>query len=360
MSKESSADAPGGTGPRDDRPAAPPGLQEAGAGSHKSVSVLTMFEEKREEFNLELLVGAQGMERRSIETQDVFRPGLALAGYTEYFLMERIQIVGMTEISYLKTIDPQQAEVAIERVMTFEPPCFIVAKGLPVPEYFTRQAEARAIPILRTPLDTTPFIHLLTAYLEFKLAPETSLHGTLVDVDGVGLLLVGESGIGKSECALDLVERGHRLVADDRVRIVRRGQGILMGYGMEASDLLQHHLEVRGVGIVDIYSMYGIRSIRLQKRIEVEVELVAWDPNASYERVGLEDKFIELLGVRLPMVTIPVVPGKNISVICEVIAMNHLLKVRGFHPAKVFNQELIRIMSHKAPPIDPFVFEDIE
>jgi HPr kinase/phosphorylase len=320
----------------------------------------SLYDEQREEFELELLAGATGMERRKIITHDVFRPGLALAGYTRYFLTERVQIVGMTEISYLRTLSPRQAEAAIERVMAFEPPCFIVAKGLPVPGYFLRQADARNIPILRTPKDTTPFIHLLTAYLEHRLAPETSVHATLVDVAGVGLLLVGESGIGKSECALDLVERGHRLVADDRVRIVRRGQGILMGYGTERSDLLMHHLEVRGVGIVDIYSMYGIRSIRLQKRIEVQVELVAWKPGTSFDRIGLEDKFTHVLAVPIPTVTIPVVPGKNLAVVCEVIAMNHLLKVRGFHPARIFNQELVRIMKHTAPAIDPFISEDME
>lgn len=326
----------------------------------KQIPVRALFEEKRAEFQFELLAGEDGLKRRKIVTHDVFRPGLALAGYTKYFLTERVQILGNTELSYLGTMPRVRAAAAIKKVISFEPPCFIVAKGLAVPEYLLREADRRAIPVFRTPMDTTPFIHRLTAYLEFKLAPETSLHGTLIDVDGVGLLLVGESGIGKSECALDLVARGHRLVADDRVRIMRRGEGILMGYGPEMSDMLQHHLEVRGIGIVDIYSMYGIRSIRIQKRIEVQVELVTWDSNANYERVGLEDKFADILGVPIPTVTVPVVPGKNISVICEVISMNHLLKVRGFHPAKIFNQELIRIMTTKSPKIDPFVSEDNE
>jgi HPr kinase/phosphorylase len=326
----------------------------------RHVPVRVLYEEKRAEFHLELLAGSKGLTKRRIVTHDVFRPGLALAGYTKYFLTERVQILGNTELSYLATLPVAQAAAAIKKVISFEPPCFIVAKGLTVPQYLRREAERRGIPVFRTPMDTTPFIHRLTAFLEYKLAPETSLHGTLIDVDGVGLLLVGESGIGKSECALDLVARGHRLVADDRVRIVRRGEGILMGYGPELSDMLHHHLEVRGVGIVDIYSMFGIRSIRIQKRIEVQVELVTWDPNASYERVGLEDKFANVLGVPIPTVTIPVVPGKHISVICEVIAMNHLLKVRGFHPAKLFNQELIRIMSTRSPRIDPFVSDDNE
>lgn len=327
---------------------------------NRRIAVKELLDEKKEEFELELLAGGAGLNERWIVTHDVFRPGLALAGYTEYFLLERVQIVGKTETSYLSTLGEERARAAIERVMSFEPPCFIVAKGLPVPDYFLSQADARRIPILRTPMDTTPFIHRLTAYLEFKLAPEISVHGTLVDVDGVGLLLVGESGVGKSECALDLVERGHRLVADDRVRIVKRGRGILMGYGTELSDLLQHHLEVRGVGIVDIYSMYGIRAIRLQKRIEVQVELVMWQPGMDFERVGLEDHFVEILGVPIPVVKIPVIPGKSLSVICEVIAMNHLLKVRGFHPAKIFNQELIRIMKKQSPTIDPFIDEDVE
>lgn len=326
----------------------------------KCVLTHELFEEKRAEFEFELLAGSRGLKKRKIVTHDVFRPGLALAGYTKYFLTERVQIIGNTELSYLRALPREKARAAIKRVISFEPPCFIIAKGLAAPQYLLREAERRDIPVFRTPMDTTPFIHRLTAFLEYRLAPETSLHGTLIDVDGVGLLLVGESGIGKSECALDLVARGHRLVADDRVRIVRRGEGILMGYGPAMSDMLQHHLEVRGIGIVDIYSMFGIRSIRIQKRIEVQVELVTWDPNASYERIGLEDKFANIMGVPIPTVTVPVVPGKNISVICEVIAMNHLLKVRGFHPAKIFNQELIRIMSTKSPKIDPFVSEDNE
>jgi len=326
----------------------------------KAIAVRTLFEEKQSEFALELLAGESGLDERRIVTYDVFRPGLALAGYTKYFLTERIQIIGMTETSYLETLAPTQAQQAIKDVMSFEPPCFVVAKGLPVPDFMLRDANERNIPILRTPMDTTPFIHRLTAYLEYKLAPEITLHGTLIDVDGVGMLLVGESGIGKSECALDLVERGHRLVADDRVLIVRRGEGILMGYGTEPSDLLMHHLEVRGVGIVDIYSMYGIRSIRLQKRVEVQVELTAWTQGMTFERVGLEDGAAEILGVTIPAVKVPVVPGKNISVICEVIAMNHLLKIRGFHPARIFNEELIRIMRPRSPKIDPFISDDVE
>jgi HPr kinase/phosphorylase len=326
----------------------------------KSISVRELLDERQDEFELEVLAGRNGLSRRRVVTFDVFRPGLALAGYTKYFLTERVQMVGTTELSYLQTLAAEQAAQAIKDVMAFEPPCFIVAKGLPVPDFMLRDADERQIPVLRTPMDTTPFIHRLTAFLEFRLAPETTCHGTLIDVDGVGMLLVGESGIGKSECALDLVERGHRLVADDRVRILRRGEGILMGYGTEPTEMLRHHLEVRGVGIVDIYSMYGIRSIRLQKRIEMQVELATWRPGMSFERVGLEDRTADILGVKIPTVTVPVLPGKNISVICEVIAMNHLLKIRGFHPARIFNEELVRVMRPNKPKIDPFISDDVE
>jgi HPr kinase/phosphorylase len=288
-----------------------------------------------------------------------------LAGYTEKFLAERVQILGSTELSYLKTLSSTQMKKAINNVLAFTPPCFIIAKNLALPEGFATIANKLKVPVFRTSLDTTLFIHQLTAYLDYKLAPETYLHGDLVDVYGVGLLLVGESGIGKSECALDLVERGNRLVADDLVKVQRRGEGIIMGQSAARSPAMQYHIEIRGVGIVDIYALFGIRSVRTRKRIEVQIELVRWQEGMDYERVGLEEQYTEILGVKIPLVRIPVMPGKNLALICEVIAKNHLLKIMGYHPAKMFNEELLKIMKGKGdkeayPQIDPWVIRDIE
>lgn len=312
----------------------------------KSLPVRSLLSEKGRDLELEALTGELGLDRE-ITVADINRPGLAFAGYTGYFLKERIQIIGQTEVSYLLTLSPQLRAEAIQRVADLSPPCFIVAKGLELPEEFLPEATQAQIPVLRTPMDTTPFIHLLTDYLSFKLAPDIYTHGSLVDVYGVGLLIVGESGIGKSECALDLVARGHRLVADDLIRIIRPDSGVLIGCGAEQSRLLQHHMEIRGIGIIDIYSIFGIRAIRLQKRVEVEVELVRWQPQLDYERLGIEEESVEILGVKIPRVRVPVIPGKHISVILEVVAQNHLLKLRGYRPAERFNQELMRVMRER-------------
>jgi len=331
----------------------------------KSILTRILYEEKNADFQLELLAGEAGLDIRKIVTEDIYRPGLALAGYTEKFLAERVQILGSTELSYLKTLSSTQMKKAINNVLAFTPPCFIIAKNLALPEGFATIANKLKVPVFRTSLDTTQFIHQLTAYLDYKLAPETYLHGDLVDVYGVGLLLVGESGIGKSECALDLVERGNRLVADDLVKVQRRGEGIIMGQSAARSPAMQYHIEIRGVGIVDIYALFGIRSVRTRKRIEVQVELVRWQQGMDYERVGLEEQYTEILGVKIPLVRIPVMPGKNLALICEVIAKNHLLKIMGYHPAKMFNEELLKIMKGKGdkeayPQIDPWVIRDIE
>ncbi|MFO7675481.1 MAG: HPr(Ser) kinase/phosphatase [bacterium] len=329
------------------------------ADEFKKLTVGTLLTEKQDEWHLELVAGKAGLENRLLVTPDIHRPGMALAGHTGVFLTERAQIIGSTELSYLESIDEQSARAAVRRVFELGPPCFIVAKGLELPPVWHETADSAAIPILATPMDTTPFIHRLTAYLDYRLAPEDFVHGELVDVFGVGLLITGVSGIGKSECALDLVDRGHRVIADDIVKVLRRGAGILMGYSAARSPMLAHHIEIRGVGIVDIYSLYGVRAIRVQKRIEIEVNLVQWKPGMDYERVGIEDQLAEILGVRIPRVRIPVIPGKNLALVLEVIAKNHILKVFGYHPAKVFNDELMRMMS-RSHQVDPFITDDQE
>jgi len=323
------------------------------------MNVADLLAEKREEWSLEVASGGQGLAANAVATGDINRPGMALAGYTKVFLRERIQIVGSTELSYLATMTPELQHEAVHRLFSLRPPCVIVTKGLSLPEVWKTEADEFNVPVMTTPMDTTPFIHALSAFIDYRLAPKDFVNGELVDVFGVGLLITGDSGIGKSECALDLVDRGHRLIADDLVKVLRRGTGIVMGYSAARTSELAHHIEIRGVGIVDVYSLYGVRAIRIQKRIEVEVKLVHWKPGMDYERTGIEEKLTDILGVRIPRVTIPVIPGKNLALVLEVIAKNHILKVFGYEPAKVFDDALTSVMS-KSPKIDPFIADDPE
>jgi len=309
----------------------------------RTVTVKELLSERRRDLHLEVLAGEGSLERQ-ISTGDISRPGLALSGYMGYYLWERVQIIGITETGYLETLAPDQRREAIGRITSFDLPCIIVTKNLPVQPDLIAVAGERGIPVLRTDIDTTDFIHRFSSYVDNKLAPTTTVHGALVDVYGVGLLFTGESGIGKSECALDLVERGHRLVADDVVFIKRRGLSVLIGYG---NQMLQHHMEIRGVGIIDLATLFGIRAVRMRKRIEVEVRLKRWSDDEDYDRLGLDEKPTTILGVEIPLVTVPVVPGKNISVVAEVIAMNFLLKIYGYRTPEEFNRRLQESMQKK-------------
>jgi len=311
----------------------------------QTLSAARLFEDQQQELQLEQLTESLA-SAKEITVSDIHRPGMALMGFVENFLPERIQILAQTEMTYLATLSPEAVRAAIDRLFQFEMPLIVVCKGLEVPPYLLKRAEERQVPVLRTPLSTTPFIHSLTAYLDFKFAPQATVHGSLVDVYGCGLLFTGRSAIGKSETALDLVERGHRLVADDVVTITRRHGDVLIGSG---NQLLRHHMEIRGLGIIDVQAIFGIRSIRLQKRVEVEVNLREWSAEEEYERVGLDDRKTSILGIEIPLVQVPITPGKNITVIAEVIALNYLIKVTGgYSPAERLNQHLIEIMKRKS------------
>jgi len=311
----------------------------------ESLSAARLFEDQRQDLQLESLTESLA-SRREIIVSDIHRPGMALMGFVENFLPERIQILAQTELTYLSSLTPTQVSEAIDRLFQFDMPLIVVCKGLEVPPYLLQRANAQQVPVLRTPQSTTPFIHSLTAYLDFMFAPQVSVHGSLVDVYGCGLIFTGRSAIGKSETALDLVERGHRLVADDVVTITRRHGDVLIGSG---NQLLRHHMEIRGLGIIDVQAVFGIRSIRLQKRVEVEVRLSEWSSEADYERIGLDERKTSVLGVEIPLVEVPITPGKNITVIGEVIALNYLVKVYGgYSPAERLNQHLIEIMKRKS------------
>ncbi len=276
-----------------------------------------------------------------VSVTDIHRPGLALTGFMQNYLNERIQILGETEILYLNTRAEDVRRESISRLFSVPIPCLIVTRKLDIPADLLAQATEAGVPILRSSMLTTPFIHELTKALADVFAETDQLHGTLVDVYGVGLLFTGRSGIGKSEIALDLLERGHRLVADDTVHVVRIAEDVLIGRG---HDHLQHFMEIRGVGIINAQDLFGIRAVRVQKRVEVEVRLEDWDSTKDWNRDGLDDRKTQLLGVEIPQVTIPLFPGKNITVISEVIAMNHMLKVYGINAAEKFNNLLIDMM----------------
>jgi HPr kinase/phosphorylase len=306
----------------------------------KSLSVKQFLAEARELFSLEL-VNAIDEGALPITVTDIHRPGLALAGFMQNYLNERIQILGETEILYLNTRSEDVRHEAVERMFSVPLVCIIVTRSLDIPGELLRGATRHHVPLLRTSMLTTPFIHELTRYLDDSFAETCEIHGTLVDVYGVGLLFTGPSGIGKSEIALDLVERGHRLVSDDTVHVTRIAADVLIGRGNQH---LRHFMEIRGVGIINVQDLFGIRSVRVQKRIEVEVLLDEWDPRKDWNRAGLDDRLTHILDVPLPQVVIPLFPGKNITVISEVIAMNHMLKVYGINAAEKFNTLLVDIM----------------
>jgi HPr kinase/phosphorylase len=311
--------------------------------SIEHITVATFYKENKERLNLSLLSSENGFNRK-ITTSDTHRPGLALAGFVDLFSYDRVQLLGNTEIRYIKTLSEKQLSQSIDRLIEFEIPCIIISNGNKAPTYLLEAARRRSISIFGTPMTTTTLTHLMGDYLDMKFAPRSSAHGSLVDVYGVGLLVTGRSGIGKSEVALDLVERGHRLVADDVVIITRTAENILIGKGSEVSE---HHIEVRGVGLVDVKKVFGVTGVRLQKRIEVEVRLHDWDATKDWERVGLDVQTTKILDVELPLVNLPINPGKNMTVICETIAMNELMKLHGYHTAKDFNKRLKEFMKSK-------------
>jgi HPr kinase/phosphorylase len=302
----------------------------------RPLTVDELLRTKQETLALELLTDERGLSH-VVPGPDISSPGLVLTGYTERFPADRMQVLGETEIGFLTSLDLERRTQALEAFFAFDIPAVFVSKNQQPPEPLITLALARGIPVIRTALKTAEFYSRIKPFLEERFAPSTTMHGSLADVYGVGLLFVGKSGIGKSEAVLDLIERGHRLVADDMVMVSRRGNEILIGKGHE---LQRHHMEIRGVGIIDIARLFGVRAIRQQKRIEVVVQLEAWDEQAHYDRTGLEPQSAEILGVPIPKVVVPLNPGKNITVIAEVVAMNHLLKYAGIDSAALFNRRL--------------------
>jgi HPr kinase/phosphorylase len=306
----------------------------------RTLTVGTLYSDNRKKLKMQLLNSKQGFGR-NITTPELHRPGLALSGFLDLFTSDRIQVIGNTEVQYLCSLSTQDRERSLSRVLAYELPCIIITDNNKVPGSLLPIADQRKICIFRTKYPTMEFFHYMGDYLNNEFAPKTTMHGTLVDVYGIGVLFTGRSGIGKSEIALDLIERGHRLVADDVVIITKKADEILMGEGRE---LAEHHLEIRGLGLIDTRSTFGIRAVRVHKRIEVEVQLVDFDSKSDYDRTGLEEQYTTILDVKIPLVILPINPGKNITVIAETIALNQLLKIYGHHTPKEFNKKLIAKM----------------
>ena len=286
--------------------------------------------------DFDLLAGAAGLDRR-ITLPYIQKTGLALAGFDEYLHAGRVLVFGESEVRFLERLDSQERTTALRQLLARDLPCVVVTTGFEAAPELRVEAERAAVPVLRTALATPVAIARLTTVLEDRLAPREMHHGVLLDILGLGVMLTGESGIGKSECALDLVVRGHRLVADDTVEIWCRGQAILIG---TCPDLTRHHVEVRGLGLVNVTDLFGVSATRSSKRVELVVHLERWEAGRKYDRLGLESEVVEILGLQLPRVTIPVGPGRNLAMLVEVAVRNQLLRSRGRHAARLLAARL--------------------
>ncbi|OXM14717.1 HPr(Ser) kinase/phosphatase [Paenibacillus herberti] len=287
-------------------------------------------------FQLEILAGEDGL-KRIITTDDLYRPALEMAGYFHYYPKERVQLLGKTELAFIETLDSSERRERLERLCHDETPCILLTRGLEPPLELLEQASEKNIPVLRSQNSTTIFSSRLTNFLERRLAPTTTIHGVLVDLYGMGILITGGSGIGKSETALELVKRGHRLVADDAVEIRQTSDGQLHG---TAPELIRHLLEIRGLGIINVMTLFGAGAVRSNKRISVVIRLENWQPDKQYDRLGLDEETTRIIETDVPLVTVPVRPGRNLAVIIEVAAMNYRLKRMGYNAALQFTTKL--------------------
>ena len=296
---------------------------------------------ERKELGVTVVAGQRGLDR-TVVVPRIQKPGLALTGWPEQLHPQRVLVLGGTEIDYLA--DNEHARTAgIQTLLASEPACVVVCRGREAPIELREAAEARGVPVLGCSAATADFIAAVTTWMADRLAPSTEIHGVLMDVLGIGVLVVGKSGIGKSETALDLVVRGHRLVADD-VIVIRCLRNQLIGRG---AGILGHHMEIRGLGIINIKDLFGISSVREEERIELLVELHEWDAHAEYDRLGFDEQVETMLGLDVPKLRLPVRPGRNLATLIEVAARNQLLKRQGIHSARAFRDRLHRAMVEK-------------
>ncbi|MCR4287736.1 MAG: HPr(Ser) kinase/phosphatase [Deltaproteobacteria bacterium] len=299
--------------------------------------VSEVFDQIRiEQFTMRLVSGEKGLSRE-LATSRIQKPGLLLTGLLEELHSDRLQIFGAAEIGYLTSLSDEKLRLSLSLIERANIPGLIVTRGIEPPGFLVDISRRKDIPLYTTPITSSIFIEGITRHIDELLAPTVTMHGVLVDVLGVGVLITGKSGIGKSECALDLVSRGYRLVSDDVVIIKRLPSAVLMG---TSSDLIRYHMEIRGLGIVNIKDIFGITAIRERKQLDIVVELVKWEPADEHDRLGLEEIAYDILGVNLPHMRLPVTPGRSIASIVEVAARNQILKIMGHHPAKAFKAAL--------------------
>jgi HPr kinase/phosphorylase len=318
----------------------------------RTVAARDLLDDEASVLQLRVVAGKAGLDRK-VATHRIQKPGLALTGYTEFVSSERVQVFGSTELTYLERLAEDARAAAVKAFTACDVAAVVCTKGLQIPPSLVAACEEAGTPLMTTPQMTDVFIARVEAWLEDRLAPQTTMHGVLLEIFGIGCLILGKSGIGKSECALDLVQRGHPLVADDVVAIRRRGAETLYGQGHA---LMRHHIEIRGLGILNIKDMFGVSAVRERKRVDLVAELVEWRTDEEYDRLGLDDRRFTILDVELPFITVPVRPGRNMGVIIEVAARNQLLKTMGKHSALEFQERLERELARgRAPTI-----EDVE
>jgi HPr kinase/phosphorylase len=305
---------------------------------------------------LELLAGADGLDR-VITSPHIQKTGLALAGFHEYLKPGRVLVFGESEIRYLERLEAGPRTAGIRLAMTLDFPCVLITGGFLPPVELIVEAERVRLPVLKTAVATPVAIAKLESILEDSLAERAIVHAVLLDILGLGVLIAGESGIGKSECALDLIVRGHRLVADDAVELRRRQESVLIG---TCPELTRHHMELRGLGVINVKELFGVASTRSSKRVELVVQLERWDPAREYDRLGLDDAFYEILGLRIPLIRMPVAPGRNIAILVEVAARNQLLRSRGHHAARALAERLDETLRRSVLPLTDEEDEEIE
>ncbi|MFZ5966374.1 MAG: HPr(Ser) kinase/phosphatase [Bacillota bacterium] len=284
-----------------------------------------------------------------VEISEINRPGLQLAGFYTYFAYERVQVIGRVEWTFFSTLTTEVRKERAERLLAYPIPCLIFSRGLDVYQEILDAAKKYNRPLFRTTVPTTKFTAKITNYLEDKLAPVITRHGVLVEVYGIGILMIGESGVGKSETALELIKRGHRLVADDAVEIKKKDEKTIEG---SAPELIRHYMEIRGVGILDIIQLYGVGAVRDQKYIDMVIELENWDDKKQYDRLGLDGEYMDILGIQISKLTIPIKPGRNLAMLVEVAARNHRQKQMGFNAAEALNAKLLKQMNPSLLDID--------
>lgn len=291
------------------------------------------------DFKLEVVYASADYESIRLTVEDVARPGLQLAGYFDYYEPMRLQILGNVEVSYIQKKTPEERAAIFDRFFSYKPPALLIARNFPADEQCLEMAKKHSITVLRSGETTASLASSIIAYLRSALAPRITRHGVLVEVYGEGLLLIGDSGVGKSETALELLKRGHRLIADDAVEIRKVSDASLIG---TAPELIRNYIELRGIGIINVAKLFGMGAVRTENEINLVVNIVPWNTQEAYDRLGLEDQYMEILGVKVPVNTIPVTAGRNLAVILEVAAMNNRQRKLGYNPAQEFSDQIDR------------------